>query len=166
MAKKVLTIVLALLFLVMGYTTLQAKEGQAKDVPLITQSFASKQTRFGDTWMVYLKASDPNGQMKNIVAEVFQPGVGNNLGITRIKKENQKEFSGYVYLNTFTGGSALNFSTLTLTIWIQDRSGNFSNPVAFPLEFNSRYTQQAPPVGVFEGKDLGPVMVTLGSVGS
>jgi len=166
MAKKVLTIMLALLFLVMGYTTLQAKEGEAKDVPLITQSFASKQMRGGDTWMVYLKSSDPNGQMKNIFAEVFQPGVGSTLGITRIKKENQKEFSGYIYLNTLTGGRALNFSNLTLTIWIQDRSGNFSNPVVFPLEFNRRYTQQAPPVGVFEGKDLGPIMVTLGFIGA
>jgi hypothetical protein len=115
--------------------------------------------------MVYLKASDPNGQMKNIVEEVFQPGVGYALGNTKIKEENQKEFSGYVYLNTLSGGSALNFSTLTLTIWIQDRSGNFSNPVVFPLEFNSRYIQQAPPAGVFEGKDLGPIMVTLRSVG-
>ena len=34
--------------------------------PVISQSFAPKEARPGDTWKVYLKAEDPNGDMRRI----------------------------------------------------------------------------------------------------
>ena len=168
MNKKVLTI-FVLLLLAMGFTTLVAaevQEGKAgKGVPVIARSFASKEIRGGDTWKVYLNVSDPDGEMKNIFALVEQPGVGPYpIGITRIKKENRRELSGYIYLNIFTPFSSINsleFVTLTLTVQVQDRSGNFSQPVVFPLSISSRFVQEKPPQGVFKEQDLGPIMITL-----
>jgi hypothetical protein len=165
MNKKVLTI-FVLLFLATGLTTLGAAQAQGgkegKGVAVITQSFASQAIRPGETWKVYLKASAPDGEMKNIFALVEQPGVGPYpLGIIGIKKENKKELSGYIYLNTSTPRASLEFVTLNLTVQIQDASGNYSQPAIFPLSFISRSAQEMPPPGVFPEQDLGPIMVTL-----
>jgi uncharacterized protein YdbL (DUF1318 family) len=65
--------------------------------PVITSHYASSDLRPGDTWKIYLKASDPDGDMKNIVATVKQAGVGvHPVGLTRIQEGNRKEPSGYV----------------------------------------------------------------------
>jgi hypothetical protein len=136
--------------------------------PVITSHFASSDLRAGDTWKIYLKASDSDGDMRNVVAVVKQAGVGvSPVSFTRIREENRKELSGYVYLNTMGGSSysSLTFYGLTLTLWVQDRAGNFSDPVEFPLTFGSRVEAQAvPPAGAYQEQDLGPVMVFLRSM--
>ena len=163
MNKKLM--ISALLFiLLLGGLTLGSASGQDKTgKPIIQDSFAAKEISPYETWKVYLKASDPDGNMTNIFAVVEQPGIGPYpLSITRLKAEYQKEFSGYVYLNAsgaYVGG--LNFVNLTLTIWVQDRSGNFSESINFPVSLNNRYKQEPPPPGKFEENDLGPIMVNL-----
>jgi len=170
MNRRKLAIFVLFPFLALGYANLQAaeeREGKtAKAVPMITQSFAAKQIRSGDTWKIYLNASDPEGKMKNIFAVVEQPGLGPySLSIIRIKKENQKELSGYIYLSTSTPVSRLIFTTLTLTVWIQDRSGNFSKPAVFPSSIEGRAgPQESPPPGLFNEQQLGPVMITLRAI--
>lgn len=139
------------------------KEKEGKSVPVITQSFASSEVRPGDTWKIYLKASDPDGDMKNLYASIFQPGMGTYpLGITRIKESDSNDLNGYFYLNT-GDDPGMNFKDLLLTVNIQDRAGHFSAPAVFRLAFNERSVQQTPPPGVFQEKDLGPIMVTLRS---
>ncbi len=141
---------------------------EGKRIPVIVQSFAPKELRPGDVWKVYLKASDPDGKMKYIVATVSQPGVGTYpVSIAKIKEENQRELSGYVYLNTAPARLARFFNlTLTLTVNIEDDRGQFSGPAVFPLSFVARPTPEATPEGVFREQDLGPIMVTLRTVGS
>ena len=136
--------------------------------PVISSHFASSDLRPGDTWKIYLKASDSDGDMRYIVATVKQAGVGvYPVSLTRIREENRKELSGYVYLNTMGGSSysSLTFFGLTLTLWVQDRAGNFSDPVEVPLTFGSRMeAQAAPPTGAYQDQDLGPVMIFLRSM--
>lgn len=136
--------------------------------PVITSHFASPDLRPGDTWKIYLKASDPDGDMRYIVATVKQSGIGvYPVSLTRIRKENRKELSGYVYLNTMGdySYSSLTFYSLTLTLWVQDRAGNFSNPIEIPLTFASRMeAQAAPPEKAYQEEDLGPVMIFLRSM--
>jgi len=166
MNKKMISVV-ALLFLILGCAALAPlevkEEKYGKAVPVITQSFASKQLRPGDTWKVYLKASDPDGDMKNIYATIEQPGMGTYpISITRIKGGGGKDLSGYVYLNTI-GVQGLNFVTINLTVEIQDKAGHFSKPAVFPLSFNFVSQQETPSPGTFAEKDLGPIMITLRS---
>lgn len=166
MSNKILAVGSVLLCLAMGYATLARAEVAGKAVPVITQSFASTKVWPGETWKVYLNISDPGGEMKYIFAIVEQPGVGAYpLSIIRVKGGNRKEMSGYLFLVTATPWYPLDFVNLTLTIEVQDRSGSFSQPVAFPLSINSRYTQEAAPQGVFKEQELGPVMVRLGTIG-
>jgi hypothetical protein len=167
MNKKVLAVGLVLVWVATGYDTLLARaEAPGKSVPVITQSFASTRVWPGDMWKVYLNISDPNGEMKYIFATVEQPGVGPYpLSIIRVKEGNRKEMSGYLYLVTATPWYPLDFVNLTLIVEVQDMSGNFSQPAVFPLAINSRYTQEPAPPGVFQEQELGPVMVSLRTIG-
>ena len=163
MNKKLMTLTL-LFILFLGGLTLESAIGQEKkEPPRVKESFAAKEINPSETWKVYFNVADLDGDMLSVYAIIDQPGVGQYpLGITRLKRENQKEISGYVYLTTFGVNSALlNFTHLTLTIWVRDRSGNFSEPVSFPLSINTRYTQESPPAGKFAEEDLGPIMIHL-----
>ena len=164
MNRKILAAVFVFLCLAMGCATLESPKGEVKATPVITQSFASEEIRVRDTWRVYLNASDPNGEMIKIYGIVDQPGQTYPVSITRVSKENGKEFSGYLYLSTAPPANALDGTSITLTVQIQDRSGNFSQPAVFPLIIESLATQKAPPQGVFKERDLGPVMVTIKSL--
>ena len=139
------------------------EEVYGKEPPTVTESFASKEMRPGDTWKVYLKASDPGGDMDYILATVFQ--VGKKIypvSFIKVRGENGKEINGYIYLNTLVPGyEFLNFSSLNLTVQVKDRAGHFSEPVDFPLSFYPRAVQGSPSPGVFKDQTLGPVMTTL-----
>ncbi len=170
MSKKTVTLI-AILIMVLGWAIFEPRVAQAateeKGIPVIVQSFAPKELTPGDVWRVYLKASDPDGKMQYIFATVSQPGVGSYpVSITRIKDENRKELSGYIYLNTVPARLARFFDlTLTLTVNIKDDKGQFSKPAVFPVSFVAKPSPEAPPEGVFNEQDLGPIMVTLRTVG-
>jgi hypothetical protein len=159
---------MVVLLLTVGCATMMSFEEReklyGKEAPVITETYASKQMNPGDTWKVYLKASDPGGDMESIVATVQMVGSGTHpVSFTRIQDGNRKELSGYVSLSTPSGEGWLNNLTLTLTVQIRDRARHLSKAVAFPLEFNSRYVQEPPPPGVFPEQYLGPIMITLRS---
>ena len=144
---------------------IEKKEEKPVKPPVISRSFASPRIWPGETWRIYLTASDPDGEMKYIVSTIDQPGVGTYpVSLTRIKEEDRKELSGYIFLITF-GLQNLNFVNLTLTVQIQDTAGNYSQPEVFPLSFNNTYPQEFPPPGVFLEKDLGPILIQLRDIG-
>jgi len=131
------------------------------DPPVIGQTFASKEARPGDTWVVYLKAQDPNGDMRRIVCTVDQPGMGTYpVSYIRVKEAERKDLAGHIYLN-IPARRDLDFVTLTLNVQVQDMAGHLSLPAVFPLALNPRAARETPPQGAFPEKDLGPVMIQL-----
>ena len=161
---------MVVLLLTVGCATMMKFEERekiyGKEAPVITETYASKKINPGDTWKVYLKASDADGDMESIVAIVHMVGSGTHpVSFTRIQDGNRKDLSGFVSLSTSnpSGDAWLNNLTLTLTVQIKDRAGHFSNTVTLPLEFNRRYVQEPPPPGVFPEQYLGPIMITLRS---
>jgi len=165
MNKKVLFATFAFLFLAIRVATLAGSEVSEKGIPIISQSFASKEIRPGEAWKVYFNVSNPNSEMTNIFAVVNQPGVGQYpMTIIKVKTENRKELSGYIYLPTSTSFHNLNYANLMLTVYVQDRAGNFSAPAVFPVSLSSRFSQEAPPQGVFQEQELGPVLLRLKTV--
>jgi hypothetical protein len=130
-------------------------------VPVITHRFASEEIRPGDTWRVFIRVEDPEGDMKDIICAVSQPGRGPHpVCFVRIPESRRRELSGFLYLNT-AGSQGLAFTTLTLRVEIQDRAGNISRPVSFPLAFNPRAEQENPPLGVLREEELGPILISL-----
>ncbi|MGC8811235.1 MAG: hypothetical protein ACP5Q3_13375 [bacterium] len=166
---KKLVMFMSLLFLLASCAALdpiEVKEQKyGKSIPIISESFASKQIKSGDTWKVYLKAHDPDGDMKNIVCVIDQAGKGvYPVSRIRIREEDRKEFSGYIYLYT-AGIQGLNYVPLTLTVQIEDKAGHFTQPVSFPLFINNASIQERPPSGVFQEKELGPILINLRPLG-
>ena len=158
---------ITLAFLVIGFTSFgypaknQGEKGKA--IPIISHSFAAQSLRLGDTWKVYLNAADPDGDMKYIVCTIGQPGMETYpVSLTRVKKENRQDLSGYIYLNT-AGVYGPNLSGISLTVQIQDGAGNYSDPVSFPLHFQQGVRQEPPPKDTFKEIDLGPIMIPLQS---
>ncbi|HSR11838.1 MAG TPA: hypothetical protein VLS90_10375 [Thermodesulfobacteriota bacterium] len=134
--------------------------------PVIEKAYAAGAIYPGDTWKIYLKAGDPNSDMSYIVAEVFQPGYGEYpVSYTRVKAPDRKDLNGFVYLNTMVPGgySFLNFSSVEVSLSVKDKAGNFSPPVRMAMVFEPRAPrpQEAPPEGVFNENELGPILVTL-----
>jgi hypothetical protein len=165
MYKKMGLLFLAFFFLIAGYSDFAEGQGNVASGPVVTQAFASKEIRAGETWKIYLNASDPNGNMKNIFAVVYQPGVGQYpVSIIRIKEQNQKELSGYIYLWTANPWHPMDYVNLGVTVQIQDKAGNFTEPIGFLLTLSARTSQEAPPQGVFKEEDLGPIMVKLKTI--
>ncbi len=166
---KKLSITLAgMMILAWGCASMQSGESSsgptgAPSTPVITQSYAAEKIRLGETWKVYINASDPGGAMKYIVVTVSQSGSGGAYPVSyiRIKGENSRELSGYVYLNTNQNvGQGLHFTNIALTAQVKSKTGNTSEPVTFPLHF-SNAPQAPPPQGVFQEKELGPVMINI-----
>jgi hypothetical protein len=165
MNKKIVVSAWVIFSLIMGFAFSAKAQVSGLAAPVITQAFASKQIRPGATWKVYLNVSDPNGEIKNIYAIVDQPGVGQYPVTTiRIKEENRKELSGYIYLPGTSQWSPLEFVNITLTVQVQDQSGAFSPPAVFPLTFSSRASQEEPPQGVFKEHEIGPIMIRLRTI--
>jgi hypothetical protein len=129
--------------------------------PVIHQSFAARQIRLGDTWKIYLQASDPDGDMKTIVCIIDQAGAGTYpVSFIPIPEDHKENLSGYVYLVTFPN-QGLNYLTLTLTVHIQDKAGNYSLPATFQLKFDPLAKGETPASGVFQERDLGPISIHL-----
>ncbi len=166
--RKMIFAGLALILTVSGCATMMGMEEReklyGKASPVIIESFASKEIKAGDQWKIYLKASDPDGDMESVFAVVEQRGQGPYPGsYTRLKEGNLKELSGYVFLNTSGpyGNSWLYSYSLTVWVQIKDKAGHLSQPVSFQVSFNNRVTEQPPPSGTYEEKSLGPILVVL-----
>jgi len=166
--KKGLLAVILLFVWITGCDTFMGIEEKekiyGKEAPAITGSFASKRLRPGDTWKIYLQASDPDGDMDQIACTLVQPAKGEySPSFVKIGEGTSKELSGYLHLNTKSrdGSGWMNFLNVTLTVQIQDKAGHYSGPVHFPLAFQDRFTREPVPDGVFEEQDLGPIMILL-----
>jgi hypothetical protein len=134
----------------------------AGEGPAITESFAAKEIIPGDTWKIYINASDPDAKMKYVFASVQQAGgMAYPLSITRIREKDQERMSGFVYVNTVSAGRGMDYATLSLTLQVRDEKGRFSEPREFPLTFKPRIEPENPPAGIFAEKDLGPIMIRL-----
>ena len=154
MFRKVLVVsVLAVLFL--GYagsqaysqsysqpytTSVQQDQGRA---PIVLNAYAARVIRPGDTWMIFLRAQDPEGEMKSIAAVLWQAGVGYYpTEVTMLKGEEAREFSGYIYLQT-PADLTLSWDELEMSLIIRDNQ-NRSQLVRLPLTFDMSARQVIP----------------------
>jgi hypothetical protein len=142
----------------------QREKVYGKAVPVIKESFASKQMGYLDNLKFYLNAEDPDGDMRYIVATIEHPGMGGYPAtFIPIAKENGKRLSGYIYWNTMGSSRSgwLNFLDLTVTVWIQDYAGHYSKPVSYTVSIRGPSRVESPPAGVFKENNLGPIMIRL-----
>jgi len=113
--------------------------------PLVIDAYAAKVIRPGDTWMIFLRAEDPDGDMKSIAALLWQAGVGDYpTEVNMLKPEDARQFSGYFSMRT-PGELNINWNELELTLIVRDSQGNGSRPVKLPITFDMAAAKQEIP---------------------
>jgi hypothetical protein len=167
-AAVVLTGALVTLFFNPGYSKSLAewlvKPGGS--APVITHSFASEKLSPGDIWRIYLEANDPDGDMRRFVCVFNQVGYGPySAEYVIVKKQYREKMKGYLYFLS-TAGAGLRmpeWTQLKLTLYIQDKGGNSSNKVEFPLVLSRGARQESPPAPFDSGQlaKLGAISVEL-----
>ncbi len=75
---------MALLFVMVRCTSMAERQTEpAGSPPVITHSFAAEKLSHGDIWKIYVKANDPDGDMRRIVYSISKGGVWAWLQIFR-----------------------------------------------------------------------------------
>ena len=130
--------------------------------PAIVDYYAAKVIRPGETWTIFLRAEDADGDMSDIAAVLWQAGVGTYpTDVTRLKGDDRKEFSGYLFLQT-PNDSTLISDEMELTILVRDSEGNRSQPIKLPLRFNLGARQEVPETWAEADKHrLGAIMINM-----
>ncbi len=129
--------------------------------PVMEKAFASKVISPGDPWKVYIKASDQDGDMRMFILDFQRPGWPTSPYYLGIGKGERRRLSGYLILYTSNVPNLDDLISLDaeLTVIIQDRAENSSQPVAFPLTFDYRAKAEEPEAGTFEEVSLGMIPV-------
>ncbi len=153
-----LQICIGLSFGLIGCTTLtqESKEEAipgSSNPPVIEKAFAAKTIRPGDPWMIYLNASDPDGDMSMIIID-FEKLSPKYL---RVGKGKKKKLSGYFILYTSAGGDGLSGRGAEVEVIVEDRAGNSSKSVMFSVEFDYRAKEEKPADGLFDDVRLGVI---------
>jgi len=140
MFRKIFFPVILATLLVVGQTPPLFEQAQAEtkgQPPELLGYYAVKEVHPGQTWNIYLKAKDVDGDMKYIVAVLFMAGEGDYpTSEIWLKGENRSEFDGYIFLHTpMDDNLAVEMDTLKVSIFIRDSAGNKSQTVKLPLSF-------------------------------
>jgi len=125
----------------------QEHPGSKGHPPELLGYYAAKELRPGETWNIYLKAKDVDGDMKYIVAVLSMAGEGDYApSEIWLKGEKRSEFDGYIFMNTPPDDIlADEMDTLNVSIFIRDWAGNKSQTVKLPLSFKiGRVTETVP----------------------
>jgi hypothetical protein len=134
--------------------------------PHIIASYAAEKVNPGQSWRVYLRAKDDDGDMDHIVTVLDTPGRPSETSKTRLKGRDHAQFAGYVFLRTPSDINRFGgFPKSTLTTFIRDKQGNKSNEVKLPLSFDNQ-AKQIVPAEWQEAADnkLGAIMIDFGRV--
>ncbi len=137
--------------------------------PRITHAFTLEKIRYGDILKVYIEAEDPEGKMVRIGTVVDQAGYGRYpISWVYLDPTHRRHFRGYLQWNTFSSKTVtLSEGTpIVLTVTVFDRSGNPSNPFAFPIIFESggkrmSSHQLPPPFDQGDVRKLGSIDIDL-----
>ena len=134
------------------------------NTPKILASHAADVIAPGDTWQVYVKAEDPDGDMRFISVWVEAPSEFIPSYRIPVKAEQGGSISGYLALNSMEIGGNLNdyFSGwLRLRVSFEDRANHKTEPILYFLQFRYGAEQTPPPPGVFEERYLGRIPVPI-----
>ena len=144
-----------------GIGMAEREKTYGKTTPVITASFASERVTQGEKWLVYVNASDPDGDMDKIGCSIVQAGGGPYMDVwIKVPDDQRQNLSGYIYLNT---EGPRGFISIKLMVYVADKAGHRSKPAVFHLSFNAneRSRQAPPPAGLFAEKDLGRIAIAL-----
>jgi hypothetical protein len=134
--------------------------------PVLENVFLSPEVNFRDTVKLYLRASDPDGDMKWVLTSIGQradvEGRPIYPGATRLRGEHQKSVSGCLVWDSSRAVAAQEGAAVSgvVAIWVEDAAGNSSEKKYLPVTIvQSGAKFQSPPAGEFSEKAIGNIIV-------
>ena len=149
-----------LLVLVLGLMVFCAtKDSNAQGgPPVLEKIWVSPEMNLGGMLKVYIKASDPDGDMRWLIV-----GAGRGKQVVaavpiRLGKDMRKSINGYVYFDTKRaqrGGVA----TGTIEVQIEDWKGNESEAMSATIKIMPKDAKAQKPPADFQEVAIGPIML-------
>ncbi len=143
--------------LVLGLMVLGAASVcSAQGGPVLEKVWVSPETNHGQLLKIYVKASDPEGDMRWVYVSVGR-GKQTTVGApTRIKKDSAKELNGYLFVDT--KDFRMQNVTGTVEVMIEDWKGNESETKSVPVKIVAKGAKVEKPPADFKDVAIGPVM--------
>jgi hypothetical protein len=136
-------------------------EAAKAHAPRLEATFANATIPPRSLWRIYLKGTDPDGDMQFIQVLVTLPWDSSPIRLP-LEADHNQSVSGYVSLDTM---HLMDFSPwwIRLNVTLEDRAGNRSRIAEFNTTFSPDARRNSPPPGVFDKTFLGkiPVHVVL-----
>lgn len=128
--------------------------------PVIDEYFASPTVGRNQTWKIFIKAHDPDGDMYEARFRIDQAGVlyDDLLGDVRIQPEFRKEMDGYFYLHpnyAVRGPLLFAYIDMLVSVTLVDAGGRSSRTIELPLRIGGRAA--VPDPQGFQNRPLLPV---------
>ncbi len=148
-----------LLGLVSGLMVLgSAMVSSAQEAPVLEKVWAPAEINYGGLAKIYIKASDPQGDMRWLVVTAAGEHGGPSGSVPiRLKKGLGKDLNGYVYWNTKQAnrqeGSA------KVEILVEDWKGNESETKSVTIKMVRKGAKAQKPPADFQEKEIGPIML-------
>ena len=155
----------AILFgLILGVMVLgTAMESRAQGAPVLQKVWVSPEVNRGDLLKIYIKASDPEGDMRWIMVAAGR-GKGAIYGsVIRLRKEDRKDLNGYVFWDT--GQARSTGVTGIVEVTIEDWKGNESETLSVPVKIVSKGAKSQSAPEEFKEKEIGPIMIDARTLG-
>ncbi len=110
---------------------LAPREGPSGDKHRPTVEAIEAQTEIGDgnLWKIYIRASDPDGDLDKLYVTFSQPGVGSFSPALLVQKTKVKSLNGFIIVwAQLKGGGSSGDIYADVEIRAEDRAGNMSEP--------------------------------------
>jgi hypothetical protein len=146
----------------------QVAAASGPNPPAWKASYAAREISPGDTWFIYLKASDLDGDMEFVNVWPMYPGRSTTPARLKVERDQAQHLSGYLTLNSMELGNLdqLFHGWIRLRVTLEDRAGHQSDASEFRLDFVNGAKAAGPSPGVFEDMFLGNIPPVLNPMDS
>jgi hypothetical protein len=129
-----------------------------KHRPIVEAIEAQKEIGDGNLWKIYIRASDPDGDLDKLHVTFSQPGTGSYSPDLLVQKTKMKSLNGFVLVwAKLQGGGSTSAIYGDVEIRAEDRAGNMSAPkkLEFTLSQFGGEDRFIPASGFDTGNNLG-----------
>jgi len=152
--RRVIVFGLVLGLMVLG----SAMVTSAQEGPKIEKIWAPAEFNYGSVLRIYVKASDPTGDMKWLVVTAGGAGITKPAGSAPIRlTKGMKDLNGYVYWDS--SRAAQKSGSATVEIIVEDMKGNESAPMSVQVKMVTKGAKAEKPPAEFQNVEIGPIMI-------
>jgi len=132
---------------------------RAQEAPVLEKVWAPAELTSGKILKIYLKASDPQGDMRWLVVSGGRAGTTHPSGAVpiRLKKSLGKDLNGYIYWDT--SKAFIKEATVKVEILVEDWKGNESETKSVTVKIVNKGVKAEKAPADFQEVEIGPIMV-------